>query len=223
MVRRRGRSNRAPTVPLPPLAFVLLILAAASPSVVNGIEHKCSAARIIGTALFVRWEADRAKAPKKLDLVSLAIAAALPALSLARADVDPSSQTNRLDSKGNRLGKVIDYAGSETRFMEMLDGLCSEALPNAVVFDGEGWVALTSDAKRKRANKEHPLRSGAQKQFKTTLGNFCQRTLDEFEDDIMLMLGHDWASKGAKGDAGFVTQFVHHVVPSCVNDEKSEL
>lgn len=199
MVRRRGRSNRAPTVPLPPLAFVLLILAAASPSVVNGIEHKCSAARIIGTALFVRWEADRAKAPKKLDL------------------------TNRLDSKGNRLGKVIDYAGSETRFMEMLDGLCSEALPNAVVFDGEGWVALTSDAKRKRANKEHPLRSGAQKQFKTTLGNFCQRTLDEFEDDIMLMLGHDWASKGAKGDAGFVTQFVHHVVPSCVNDEKSEL
>ena len=99
----------------------------------------------------------------------------LPSLSLA--DVDPSSQTNRLDSKGNRLGKVIDYAGSETRFMEMLDGLCSEALPNAVVFDGEGWVALTSDAKRKRANKEHPLRSGAQKQFKTTLGNFCQPTL----------------------------------------------
>jgi len=53
---------------------------------------------------------------------------------------------NRLNSKGQREGKVIDYRVSELRVVELLDGLCDKMQDYTLqkLESGEkGWVKVT--------------------------------------------------------------------------------
>ncbi|KMZ67932.1 hypothetical protein ZOSMA_251G00030 [Zostera marina] len=88
----------------------------------------------------------------------------------------------RLDSKGQREGKVIDYRVSELRAYELLDGLCEKMQDYTLMMMGSGkkewskvdeWDTLEiEDKQESRAQSKH-------------LSSFCARLLDEIEDDLV--------------------------------------
>ncbi|KAL6995993.1 hypothetical protein U1Q18_006131 [Sarracenia purpurea var. burkii] len=87
---------------------------------------------------------------------------------------------HRLDSKGQRKGKVIDYRVSELRVVELLDGLCEKmqdytlkkvdtAKQEWVKVDD--WDNLTNDKQEARA-------------YSKDISTYCGRLLEETEDEV---------------------------------------
>ncbi|CAN0924272.1 Protein canopy-1 [Linum grandiflorum] len=86
----------------------------------------------------------------------------------------------RLDSKGQREGKVIDYRVSDLRVVELLDGLCdkmqSYTLEKIDVNKREwirvdNWDNLTINKQEARA-------------YAKEMSSYCGRLLEETEDDL---------------------------------------
>eukprot|EP00257_Ricinus_communis_P015806 XP_015573791.1 protein canopy-1 isoform X2 [Ricinus communis] len=87
---------------------------------------------------------------------------------------------NRLNSKGQREGKVIDYRVSELRVVELLDGLCDKMQDYTLQkvdstrsswVKVDNWDNLTTNKQEARA-------------FSKALSSYCGRLLEETEDEL---------------------------------------
>ncbi|XP_074563438.1 uncharacterized protein LOC141820056 [Curcuma longa] len=95
---------------------------------------------------------------------------------------------HRLDSRGQREGKVIDYRVSELRVVELLDGLCEKMQDYTLeeLDSGEqmwvkvrSWDSIEGDKQAARA-------------YSKQLSAFCGRLLEETEDELA-----EWIKKGS--------------------------
>ncbi|KAA8537391.1 hypothetical protein F0562_026922 [Nyssa sinensis] len=87
---------------------------------------------------------------------------------------------HRLDSKGQRKGKVIDYRVSELRVVELLDGLCEKMQDYTLEkIDStrrewvkvDSWDNLTTNKQEARA-------------YSKDISSYCGRLLEETEDEL---------------------------------------
>ncbi|KAJ8772801.1 hypothetical protein K2173_027978 [Erythroxylum novogranatense] len=87
---------------------------------------------------------------------------------------------HRLDSKGQREGKLIDYRVSELRVVELLDGLCEKMQDYTLQkIDSKthlwtkvyNWDNLTTNKQEARA-------------YSKDLSSYCGRLLEETEDEL---------------------------------------
>ncbi|KAI3517019.1 hypothetical protein L1887_16225 [Cichorium endivia] len=87
---------------------------------------------------------------------------------------------HRLDSKGQRRGKVIDYRVSELRVVDLLDGLCDKMQDYTLQkidstkktwIKVDNWDDLTSNKQESRAHSKD-------------ISSYCGRLLEETEDEL---------------------------------------
>ncbi|XP_015884080.1 uncharacterized protein LOC107419784 [Ziziphus jujuba] len=87
---------------------------------------------------------------------------------------------HRLDSKGQRTGKVIDYRISELRVVDLLDGLCEKMQDYTFQkvdstrkewIKVDNWDNLTTDKQEARA-------------YSKDISSYCGRLLEETEDEL---------------------------------------
>ncbi|KAJ6414305.1 hypothetical protein OIU84_007011 [Salix udensis] len=87
---------------------------------------------------------------------------------------------HRLDSKGQRKGKVIDYRVSELRVVELLDGLCDKMQDytlEKVETKRYEWVRVDS-WDNLSVNKQEA------KAYSKDISSYCGRLLEEAEDEL---------------------------------------
>ena len=85
----------------------------------------------------------------------------------------------RLDSEGNRFGKVLDFKVSETRFMELLDDACKFA-DHYRLSDNGTWV----DTRRKAAGLPE-VPQAEQQAEQRRLRAECERLIENHEEDLI--------------------------------------
>ncbi|XP_027355937.1 protein seele isoform X2 [Abrus precatorius] len=84
---------------------------------------------------------------------------------------------HRLDSKGQREGKLIDYRVSELRVVELLDDLCEKMQDYTLKIDThewfkvDNWDSLTTNKQEGRA-------------YSKDISSYCGRLLEETEDEL---------------------------------------
>ncbi|KAL8144274.1 hypothetical protein V2J09_017306 [Rumex salicifolius] len=87
---------------------------------------------------------------------------------------------HRLDSTGQRRGKVIDYRVSELRVVELLDGLCDKmqdyTLTKVAGSTGKEWVRVKS-WDNLTINKQEA------RAYSKDISSYCGRLLEETEDE----------------------------------------
>ncbi|XP_034905498.1 uncharacterized protein [Populus alba] len=90
---------------------------------------------------------------------------------------------HRLDSKGQRKGKVIDYRVSELRVVELLDGLCDKM---------EDYTLEKVDSKRYEWVRVESWDNLSDKQeakaYSKDLSSYCGRLLEETEDELAKLI-----------------------------------
>ncbi|WVZ78184.1 hypothetical protein U9M48_025935 [Paspalum notatum var. saurae] len=136
------------------LLLLSAILAAAFSSA-SAIGDKCSACKAVAAELEIGISSEKPR--NHLDL------------------------RNRLNSKGQREGKVIDYRVSELRVVELLDGLCDRMQDYTLqkLESGEkGWVKVTD------WNSFQTEKKAAARAHSKNLSTFCGRLLEETEDEL---------------------------------------
>ena len=125
------------------LALSALVALARGPIGSLAIESKCTACAAVAAELGGALESERPR--NHLDL------------------------RGRLDSKGQRYGKLIDYKVSELRFVELLENLCED------VASGYGY----SVGVWRKGSKP----KGAQgKAMRAELSGYCHRLVEEQEE-----------------------------------------
>ncbi|PRQ19320.1 uncharacterized protein LOC133743325 [Rosa rugosa] len=134
------------------LATVILIFTIFT--VASSIDDKCAACNAVAEEL--EWGLSKEKPRNHLDM------------------------RHRLDSQGQRRGKVIDYRVSELRVVELLDGLCDKMQDYTLrKIDSnrqewikvDNWDNLTTDKQEARA-------------YSKDISTYCGRLLEETEDEI---------------------------------------
>ncbi|CAN6242767.1 unnamed protein product [Urochloa humidicola] len=136
------------------LLLLAAILAAGAASA-SAIGDKCAACKAVATELEIGISSEKPR--NHLDL------------------------RNRLNSKGQREGKVIDYRVSELRVVELLDGLCDKMQDYTLkkLESGEkGWVKVTD------WNSFQTDKKAAARAHSKNLSTFCGRLLEETEDEL---------------------------------------
>ncbi|CAH1430966.1 unnamed protein product [Lactuca virosa] len=87
---------------------------------------------------------------------------------------------HRLDSTGQRRGKVIDYRVSELRVVDLLDGLCDKMQDYTLQkidsnkktwIKVDDWDDMTSNKQESRAHSKE-------------ISSYCGRLLEETEDEL---------------------------------------
>ncbi|XP_023912028.1 uncharacterized protein LOC112023638 [Quercus suber] len=87
---------------------------------------------------------------------------------------------HRLDSKGQRKGKVIDYRVSELRVVELLDGLCDKMQDytlEQIDSTTHEWVRV-DDWNNLTTNKQEA------RAYSKAISSYCGRLIEETEDDL---------------------------------------
>ena len=145
-------SSRASTT----LAILLACVAAAAlPPLAYAIDAKCSACEAVAYELQDALNSERPR--NHLDM------------------------RGRLDSKGNRLGRMIDYKVSELRFVELLEGLCetvgSYKLREATDDEPKHW---TVSGKAVRGAKGKAMRA--------EIEGYCARLVEQEEEELQATL-----------------------------------
>ncbi|KAF3331822.1 protein canopy-1-like protein [Carex littledalei] len=87
----------------------------------------------------------------------------------------------RLNSKGQREGKVIDYRVSELRVIDLIDGLCDKMQDYTLeeLDSGrEGWIKVRNWDNLKTDKQ-------AAKAHSKAISTFCGRLLEETEDEVI--------------------------------------
>ncbi|XP_020590072.1 protein seele isoform X4 [Phalaenopsis equestris] len=116
---------------------------------------------------------------------------------------------HRLDSKGQREGKLIDYRVSELRVVELLDGLCEKMQDYTLekLDTGEeiwtkvnDWDNFPSDKQEARAYSKY-------------ISFFCARLLEETEDELAELL-----KKGDFKPGELRKQLCQNLSKHCVTD-----
>ncbi|KAK6160843.1 hypothetical protein DH2020_004224 [Rehmannia glutinosa] len=87
---------------------------------------------------------------------------------------------HRLDSKGQRQGKLIDYRVSDLRVVELLDGLCEKM---------QDYTLEKVDSSRQvwiKVNNWDNLQTNRQeaRAYSKDISTFCGRLLEENEDEL---------------------------------------
>lgn len=108
---------------------LLVVLIASVTTLASAIDGKCSACVAVASSLQAALELER-----------------------PRVHVD---MRGRLDSKGKRYGKLIEYKVSELRFVELLEGLC-DAVGEKYGLQGGIWRTGKSDGKPAFGAKSPP-------------------------------------------------------------------
>ncbi|CAM0947833.1 unnamed protein product [Alopecurus aequalis] len=160
----RGASRRRSSTLLTLLAVFLAAAAAASAS---AIGDKCAACKAVAAEIEIGISSEKPR--NHLDL------------------------RNRLNSKGQREGKVIDYRVSELRVVELLDDLCGKMEDYTLqkLDSGEKeWVKVTNwnsfQADKKAAARAHSK----------NLSSYCGRLLEETEDELAAWIKSSAAESG---------------------------
>ncbi|KAM0887454.1 hypothetical protein ACQ4PT_029030 [Festuca glaucescens] len=151
----RGASRRRSRTLLILLAVFLAAVAATSAS---AIGDKCAACKAVAAELEIGMSSEKPR--NHLDL------------------------RNRLNSKGQREGKVIDYRVSELRIVELLDDLCDKMQDYTLqkLDSGEKeWVKVTNWSSFQTDKK------AAARAHSKNLSNYCGRLLEETEDEDVAM------------------------------------
>ncbi|KAL1540612.1 protein seele-like [Salvia divinorum] len=132
---------------------VLLITFSIFASAAYGIDDKCAACNAIATEL------ERGLSNEK-----------------PRNHLD---MRHRLDSKGQRQGKLIDYRVSELRVVELLDGLCENMQDYTLekVDSSRQWIKV-KDWDNLKTNKQEA------RAYSKDISSFCGRLLEETEDEL---------------------------------------
>ncbi|CAI5515624.1 unnamed protein product, partial [Closterium sp. Naga37s-1] len=93
---------------------------------------------------------------------------------------------NRLNSQGKREGKLIDYRVSELRAVEILDGLCKKMDKYSIVTKDERrvWSSHRDYSRSANTDRKKLIREEQGKEIK----RWCDRVLEEYEDDITAQL-----------------------------------
>merc|ERR1711966_640168 len=90
----------------------------------------------------------------------------------------------RLDSKGNRHGKVVDYAVSESRAMDVLEDICKNMKDYSKSTNPDGTVQLV----KMNNNDGEPVSFSGSMDFGGDDGgklqNKCETLLEEYEEEI---------------------------------------
>ncbi|GFP92973.1 protein canopy-1 [Phtheirospermum japonicum] len=87
---------------------------------------------------------------------------------------------HRLDSKGQRQGKLIDYRVSELRVVELLDGLCEKMQDytlEKVDSSRRAWIKVNNWDNLKTSKQEA-------RAYSKDISTFCGRLLEEIEDEL---------------------------------------
>ncbi|KVI05148.1 protein canopy-1 [Cynara cardunculus var. scolymus] len=140
------------TAALRRLIFVAAIFIALS--IAHSIDDKCSACNAVAEELELGMMKEKPK--NHLDM------------------------RHRLDSKGQRRGKVIDYRTSELRVVDLLDGLCDKMQDytlqkmdstEKVWIKVDSWDDITSNKQESRA-------------YSKEISSYCGRLLEDTEDEL---------------------------------------
>ncbi|XP_044511285.1 uncharacterized protein LOC123229498 isoform X1 [Mangifera indica] len=87
---------------------------------------------------------------------------------------------HRLDSKGQRVGKVIDYRVSELRVVELLEGLCDKML--------DYTLEKVDSTRREWLKVDHwdnlTISKQEAKAYAKDISSYCGRLLEETEDEL---------------------------------------
>lgn len=145
-------------------AWVLLLLVIYS-GVVNCIDDKCAACNAVAEE--IEHGLSNEKPRNHLDM------------------------RHRLDSKGQRKGKVIDYRVSELRVVELLDGLCEKMQDYTIEktdSTGKQWIKV--DNWDNLTNKQEA------RAYSKDISTYCGRLLEETEDDLAELIKKGSVSVG---------------------------
>ncbi|CAN6481575.1 unnamed protein product [Victoria cruziana] len=89
---------------------------------------------------------------------------------------------HRLDSKGQREGKLIDYRVSELRIVELLDGLCEKMQDYTFEKVNSGkraWIKVDDwDNYTLKIDKQEA------RAYSKDISSYCGRLLEETEDEV---------------------------------------
>ncbi|CAN6481574.1 unnamed protein product [Victoria cruziana] len=93
---------------------------------------------------------------------------------------------HRLDSKGQREGKLIDYRVSELRIVELLDGLCEKMQDYTFEKVNSGkraWIKVDDwDNYTLKIDKQEA------RAYSKDISSYCGRLLEETEDELAEMI-----------------------------------
>ncbi|KAJ6708606.1 hypothetical protein OIU74_009833 [Salix koriyanagi] len=134
--------------------WLLMILVVLTFTVVSSIDDKCAACNAVAEE--IEYGLSNEKPRNHLDM------------------------RHRLDSKGQRKGKVIDYRVSELRVVELLDGLCDKMQDytlEKVETKRYEWVRVDS-WDNLSVNKQEA------KAYSKDISSYCGRLLEETEDEL---------------------------------------
>ncbi|CAH9078350.1 unnamed protein product [Cuscuta epithymum] len=134
------------------LISIAIVLASVRPFV-HSIEHKCSACTAIAEEL------ERGLMNEK-----------------PRNHLD---MRYRLDSKGQRDGKLIDYRVSDLRVVELLDELC-EKMQDYTLEQVDSGTKLWIKVK----NWDHQTNKQEARVHSKSISSFCGRLLEDTEDEL---------------------------------------
>ncbi|XP_050207155.1 uncharacterized protein LOC126656591 isoform X2 [Mercurialis annua] len=136
------------------VVMAMMLIAVFTFSVVSAVDNKCSACHAVADEL--EYGLSNEKPRNHLDM------------------------RNRLNSKGQREGKLIDYRVSELRVVELLDGLCEKMLDytlQKVDSTGSSWVRVDNWDNVTTNKQEARAHSKA-------ISSYCGRLLEETEDEL---------------------------------------
>lgn len=91
---------------------------------------------------------------------------------------------HRLDSKGQRKGKLIDYRVSELRVVELLDGLCDKMQDYTLEkLDStrQDWIKVDNWENLSISKQEA-------KAYANDISTYCGRLLEETEDELAKLI-----------------------------------
>jgi hypothetical protein len=130
---------------------------------------------------------------------------------------------HRLDSSGQRYGKVIDYKSSELRAVELLDGLCGATGVGQyafVQFNISASGKTTSQWKKIHGQEVDALVNGTrytpsevEKAKQKLLQNYCGAVLEELEESLEQAI-----MSGKLDDLDEIEQYLCHIATKACPD-----
>ncbi|XP_057728768.1 uncharacterized protein LOC130944455 [Arachis stenosperma] len=149
MVKKTMEKERFRSMSVAALCLLVLVVAGIF-ALSDAIDDKCAACRAVAGEL--EFELSKEKPRNHLDM------------------------RHRLDSKGQRQGKLIDYRVSELRVVELLDDLCDKMQDYTLKDDTNEWYKVVSW--ELLSNKQEA------KAYAKDISTYCGRLLEETEDEF---------------------------------------
>ncbi|XP_019709652.1 uncharacterized protein [Elaeis guineensis] len=121
---------------------------------------------------------------------------------------------HRLDSRGQREGKIIDYRVSELRVVELLDGLCEKMQDYTLMkldLGKKGWVKV-GDWDDLKTDKQEA------RAYSKNLSSFCGRLLEETEDELA-----EWIKRGSVHPGGVSKALCQDLSKHCSSSSGSTM